>query len=103
MANWESEDLCKPTLFIFVTFAKYTFVMTEFKTDVVYITIIIKCVSLYDSQHNLLQEPGIICIRVWVFAWSLSNDYLNSAFFDIDKNWYSMHTRFIYSWLINSD
>lgn len=69
-----------------MTFAKYTFVMTEVKIDVVYITIIIKCVSLYDSQHNLLQEPGIICIRVWVFAWSLSNDYLNSAFFDIDKN-----------------
>lgn len=26
--------------------------MTEVKTDVVYITIIIKCVSLYDPQHN---------------------------------------------------
>lgn len=103
MANWESKDLCKPTLFIFVTFAKYTVIMTEVKTDVVYVTIIIKWVSLYDPQHNLLQEPGRIHTGVWVFAWSLSNDDLNSAFLDIDKNWYSMHTRFIYSWLINSD
>lgn len=69
-----------------MTFANNTIVMTEIKTDVVYITIIIKCVSLYDPQHNLLQEPGIIHIGVWVFAWSLSNDDFNSAFLDIDKN-----------------
>lgn len=103
MENWESKNLCKPTLIVFVTFANNTIVMTEVKTDVVYITIIMKCVSLYDPQHNLLQEPGIIRTGVWVFAWSLSNDDFNSAFLDIDKNWYSMHTRFIYSWLINSD
>lgn len=103
MENWESKNLCKPTLIVFVTFANNTIVMTEVKTDVVYITIIIKCVSLYDPQHNLLQEPGIIRTGVWVFAWSLSNDDFNSAFLDIDKNWYSMHTRFIYSWLINTD
>lgn len=97
MANWESKDLCKPTLFKFVTFAIYAISMTEVKTDVVYITIIIKRVSLYDPQHNLLQEPGIINTGVWVFAWSLSNDDMNSAFLDIDKNWYSMHTYFIYT------
>lgn len=32
--------------------------MTEAKTDGVHITIVIKCVSLHDLQHNLLQEPG---------------------------------------------
>lgn len=97
MANWESKDLCKPTLLKFVTFAIYAISMTKVKTDVVYITIIIKRVSLYDPQHSLLQEPGIINTGVWVFAWSFSNDDMNSAFLDIDKNWYSMHTRFIYS------
>lgn len=86
MANRESKDLCKPTLLKFVTFAIYAISMTGVKTDVVYITIIIKRVSLYDPQHNLLQEPGIINTGVWVFAWSLSNDDMNSAFLDIDKN-----------------
>lgn len=86
MANGESKDLCKPTLFKFVTFAIYAINMTEVKTDVVYITIIIKRVSLYNPQHKLLQEPGIINTGVWVFAWSLSNDDMNSAFLDIDKN-----------------
>lgn len=69
-----------------MTFAIYAISVTEVKTDVVYITIINKRVSLYDPQHNLLQEPGIINTGVWVFAWSLSNDDMNSAFLDIDKN-----------------
>lgn len=69
-----------------MTFVIYAISMTEVKTDVVYITTIIKCVSLYDAQHSLLQEPGIINTGVWVSAWSLSNDDMNSAFLDTDKN-----------------
>lgn len=56
--------------------------------------------TIHSTAYCRNQEVGA---GVWVFAWSLSNDDLNSAFLDIDKNWYSMHTRFIYSWLINSD